>query len=65
VGAEHIYALEPPLSPAGGPNTRQEWIDLVGETLRLRIEGRKQGWERWVAVGELETGNGRTTVEVL
>jgi len=64
VGEAHIYALEPTLPPAHASWTRDQWFAQVVPTLRLRIEGRKQDWDPWVAVGELETSGEGTTVEL-
>jgi hypothetical protein len=64
VGEEHVYALDRTFPPHRTSLTREQWFARVGPTLRLRIEGRKLGWDAWVAVGELDTSLGKATAEV-
>ena len=54
----------PTLPPAHASWTRDQWFAQVVPTLRLRIEDRKQDWDPWVAVGELETSGEVITVEL-
>ena len=56
VGEVHIFTVEEtPPPPSWG---REQWRVEVGATLRLRIEGRKNDWTPWIAVGEIDfTGN--------
>jgi hypothetical protein len=63
VGEEHIYALEMTYPPPGW-GTRQLWVARVGSTLRLRVESRKEGWDPWIAVGEINVADARTVAEI-
>ncbi len=64
VGEEHIYALEATTPPPRSSWNREQWLAQVGSTLRLRMESRKEGWDPWIAVGEIEAADARTEVEI-
>jgi hypothetical protein len=55
VGEEHVYALEWTYPP-GDRIAQTDWYVQVGSALRLTIEGQKDGWGPWRAVGELPAG---------
>ena len=64
VGEAHVYALEPNPPPPGASWTSNGWRADVGTTLRLRIEGRRDGWESWTAVGEVDAGGDLSSAEM-
>jgi hypothetical protein len=64
VGEEHIYALEATLPGPRSAWNRQQWVAQVGSTLRLRVESRKEGWDPWIAVGEINVADARTVAEI-
>lgn len=64
VGEEHIYALEATSPPPRSSWNREQWRAEVGSKLQLRMEGRKEGWDPWITVGEIKVTATRTVVEI-
>lgn len=57
VGEAYVFVLEETPPPTTGSWTGDGWKKEVGNLISLRIEGHKEGWDPWVAVGEIEPGH--------
>lgn len=64
VGEEHVYVLQATFPPSHSNWNEEHWRDVVGVNLKFRVEGRKDGWEPWIAVGELDASEGEISVAI-
>jgi hypothetical protein len=64
VGEAHVYALEPNPPPPGAAWTTDGWRAEVGTTLRLQIDGCRDGWKPWRAVGEIDAGGDPAVADI-
>jgi hypothetical protein len=64
VGENLIFSLEATLGPQWSAWSVESWRSQVGTVLRLQLDARREGWEPWTLVCEVDTADDSTTVEV-
>lgn len=64
VGENLLFSLEPTREPQWSDWSVEGWRSQVGTVLRLQLEARREGWEPWMLVCEVDTAGEPATVEV-
>lgn len=68
VGDELRFSLDPTSPPSWSSWEQGPWQLWMGTRLLLRLEARREGWEPWTRLCEIDSavdaGHGRATVEV-